>query len=98
MALPSRQFIEDCAHSFVVESQPETVFVCKLLDLRLSIFFFERPEPLQVRLVNGAMLPFAALQFAFDLARESFHTYPNGGAIADGLWRQRSPSGNQKRF
>jgi hypothetical protein len=28
---------------------------------------------LQVRLVNSAMLPFAELQFAFDLACERFH-------------------------
>ena len=72
--LSSRQSIEDCAHSLVIESQPETVFVRKLLYLRLSMFFVERPKALQVRLVNGAMLPFAALQFAFDLAREFFHT------------------------
>jgi hypothetical protein len=63
--------LEDCAHS-LIEFQSETVFLRKLLDLRFSIFFVERPEALQVRLVNSAMLPFAELQFAFDLACERF--------------------------
>jgi hypothetical protein len=44
-----------------------------LRDLGFSIFFVERPKASQVTLVNGAMLPYAELQFAVDLARERFH-------------------------
>ena len=32
------------------------------------------PEPLQLILVNSAVLPFANLQLAFDLSRERFHS------------------------
>jgi len=54
-----RPFIEDGAHSFTVESQPESVLLRKLGNLGFSILIVLRPEALQVRFVNSGMLPLA---------------------------------------
>jgi hypothetical protein len=72
-SLWSRPFVEDCPQSLPIEPQPEAVFLRKLRDLCLSIFLVKWPEASQFRLVNNAMLPFANLQFAVDLARKCFH-------------------------
>jgi hypothetical protein len=68
-----------------------------LLYLRLSIFFVERPKALQVRLVNGAMLPLPALQFAVDLACERFYVATTN-VEQWRLWSGIHHSGNQKLF
>jgi hypothetical protein len=65
-----------------MESQSKTAFLRKLLYLRLSTFFVDRPKTLQIRLVNGAMLPFAELQLAFDLACQCFRIATKCGAEA----------------
>ena len=72
-SLWSRPFVEDCAHSLAIEPQPEAVFLRELRDLCLSIFLVRWPEASQFTLVNNAMLPFANLQFAVDLARKCLH-------------------------
>jgi hypothetical protein len=45
-----RPFIEDGAHSFTVESQPESVLLRKLGNLFFSIFLVYRPNAFQVRI------------------------------------------------
>ena len=65
--------VEDCAESLAIERQSEAVFLRKLGDLCLSVFLVKRPEASQFTLVNNAMLPFANLQFAVDLARKCLH-------------------------
>jgi hypothetical protein len=71
-----RPFIEDGAQSLAIESETESVFLCKLCDLCFPIFLVRRPQPLQVFLVNRAgsrnVLPLA-MHLAFDLSRERFH-------------------------
>ena len=68
-----RPFIEDGAHSFSVESQPESVLLRKLGNLFFSIFLVYRPNAFQVRVANHAVLPYAMHPF-FDLFRECLHT------------------------
>ncbi len=74
MSFSSRPFVEDGAQSLAIEPQTESVFLRKLRDLCLSIFFVWRPETFQFVLVNGAVLPFANLQFVLDSARKRLHT------------------------
>jgi hypothetical protein len=69
-----RPFIEDGAQSLAIESETESVFLCKLGDLCFPIFLVQRPQPLQILLVNRAVLPLA-MHLAFDLSRERFHRF-----------------------
>jgi hypothetical protein len=73
-AIGRRPFIEDGAQSLAIESETESVFLCKLADLCFPIFLVRRPQPLQVLLVNRAVLPLA-MHLAFDLSRERFHRF-----------------------
>jgi hypothetical protein len=73
-AIRRRPFIEDGAQSLAIESETESVFLCKLGDLCFPIFLVRRPQPLQVLLVNRAVLPLA-MHLAFDLSRERFHRF-----------------------
>jgi hypothetical protein len=67
-----RPFIEDGAQSLAIESETESVFLCKLRDLCFPIFLAHWPQPLQVILVNRAVLPLA-MHLALDLSGERFH-------------------------
>jgi hypothetical protein len=67
-----RPFIEDGTQSLAIESETESVFLCKLRDLSFPIFLVHRPQSFQVLLVNRAVLPLA-MHLAFDLSGEHFH-------------------------
>ena len=69
-----RPFIEDGAQSLAIESETESVFLCKSRDFCFPIFLVHRPQPFQVLLVNRAVLPLA-MHPAFDLSRERFHRF-----------------------
>jgi hypothetical protein len=71
-----RPFIEDGAQSLAIESETESIFLCKKGDLCFPIFLVRRPHPFQVLLVNRAVLPLA-MHLAFDLSRERFHRFTN---------------------
>jgi hypothetical protein len=58
-ALLRRPFVEDGAHSLLIESQTESIFLRKLGYLFFSILLVYRPNLLQVLLVNPAVLPYA---------------------------------------
>jgi hypothetical protein len=73
-AIRRRPFIEDGAQSLAIESETESVFLCKLRDLCFPIFLVHRPQPFQVLLVNRAVLPLA-MHLAFDLSRKRFHRF-----------------------
>jgi hypothetical protein len=64
--------IEDGAQSLAIESETESVFLCKLCDLCFPIFLVPRPQPFQVLLVNRTVLPLA-MHLVFDLSCEHFH-------------------------
>ena len=55
-------FQEDRAVPLLVICQPKSVFLCKLRDLCLPIFFSYRPEPLQFLLVDGAVPQIVGLE------------------------------------
>jgi hypothetical protein len=73
-AIHRRPFIEDSAHSLAIESETESVFLCKLGDLCFPIFLVHRPQPFQVLLINRAVPPLA-MHLAFDLSGEHFHRH-----------------------
>ncbi len=68
-----RPFVEDGAKSLAVKSHAKSVFLRELGDLCFTILRMHRPEAFQFILVNGAVLPIANLQLAFDSVRERFH-------------------------
>ena len=74
LTIRRRAFIEDGAQSLAIESETESIFLCKLGDLCFPIFLVRWPQPFQVLLVNRAMLPLA-MHLAFDLSRHRFHRF-----------------------
>src|SRR5437899_13025243 len=78
-------FAEDGAQSLAVIQESESIFHCKTGDLCFALFLLQRPEALQFTLINSTVLPFAALQFVFDLMRERFHIGSEMGGVSRDL-------------
>src|SRR5262249_24416262 len=68
LALLRWPFVEDAAHTLLIEPQTESVFLRKLGDLLLSIFLIYGPNPFQFLVANHAVLPYA-VHPSFDLSR-----------------------------
>jgi hypothetical protein len=81
LTIRRRPFIEDGAQSLAIESETESIFLCKLCDLCFPIFLVRRPQPFQVLLVNRAVLPLAAMHVAFDLSRHRFTNLVIAGEV-----------------
>ena len=67
--------LKDRAEAGFIIDQTEPVFLSKLCNLCLAIFFVYRPHALQLIFVDGAVAVPAGLQlqFASDYSSENFH-------------------------
>jgi hypothetical protein len=65
-------FIENCAKTFLKETQPPMMALCKSLDLLSPLFPVVRPNPFQIRLVNSAVL--GCSQLGGDITRQLSHS------------------------
>src|SRR4029453_10312475 len=71
-----RVFQEDRAVPLLVICQPKSVFLRKLRDFCLAIFFSYRPDALQFLLVNSAVPQFVSLELQLTVRCGGFRNCP----------------------
>src|SRR5690349_4237895 len=67
--------LKNCAKPLLIEAQREAVLPRKVRNFLFSVYFVDRPQALQLILVDRAMTAFGgfALQLAYDPLRKLFH-------------------------
>ena len=69
-------FYQDRAVPLLVICQPKSLFLRRLRDLHLAIFFSYRPEALQVLLVDSAVPKMVSLELQLTITRVGFTSCP----------------------